>query len=373
MDAGTDSADEVIHWLLAGDPAIRWQVQRDLLRQPASVWKREQARVGVEGWGAKLLSFQDAHGRWTPRLYGYKWISTTYSMVLLRRMGLPARDPRAVRACRLFLQEGLWEDGGINLSSSQRRSETCITGMTLGLLSWFGLDDPRREQLVDYLLRHQLADGGWNCEWDRGAGHSSFHTTTSVLEGLREYAVGGGPAATQAEAAERRGQGFLLVHRLFRSHTTGQVVDPRLLRLSFPPRWRHDVLRSLDYFRSAGADRDERMADAMEVVTRKRRLDGRWPLQQRYPGRTWFEMEQVGRPSRWNTCGLAGCSTGGSRPSPDDIRMGGSSPVDSGHPVWRRSRRSNRTTASPSRMATRPARTVAWLQFMPLLRGSLVR
>ena len=74
-----------------------------------------------------------------------------------------------------------------------------------------------------------------------------------------------------------------------------------MTRLSFPPRWRHDVLRSLDYFRAAGADTDERLGDALAVVASKQLADGRWPLQQRYPGRTWFEMEQVGRPSRWNT------------------------------------------------------------------------
>jgi len=73
------------------------------------------------------------------------------------------------------------------------------------------------------------------------------------------------------------------------------------MRLSFPPRWRHDGLRALDYFRSANAPTDERLAGAIDVLVAKQRRDGRWPLQQRYPGRTWFEMEQVGQPSRWNT------------------------------------------------------------------------
>ncbi len=146
-----------------------------------------------------------------------------------------------------------------------------------------------------------MADGGWNCEWDRGAVHGSFHTTTSVLEGLREYGVAGGARAAETEAAEQRGREFLLVHRLFRSHRTGEVVDERMLRLSFPPRWRHDVLRCLDYFRSANAPKDERLTDAIGVLVAKRRADGRWPLQQRHPGRTWFEMEEVGGPSRWNT------------------------------------------------------------------------
>lgn len=289
---------DVPAWLLAGDPAIRWQVMRDLHDEPPAVWRPEQARIATEGWGARLLSFQDEHGRWTSRLYGYKWISTTYSLVLLRRMGL-SPIPMAVRACRLFLDEAQREDGGIDISASLRGSETCVSGMVLALLAWFQVDDPRRERLVDYLLAEQMPDGGWNCE--PGGNHSSFHTTTSVLEGLREYAAAAGSRLADTEQAETRGREFLLEHRLVCSHTTGGVVDPRMLRLSFPPRWRHDVLRCLDYFQSAGAPRDDRLRDAIEVVASKRRRDGRWPLQQRYPGRTWFEMEKVGEPSRWNT------------------------------------------------------------------------
>lgn len=293
--------EDVTSWLLEGDPAIRWQVMRDLLGEPEPVWMAEQGRVAGNGWGAELLSHQDTAGRWTRKLYGHKWISTTYSIVLLRRMGLPAGDPRADQTCRLFLDEALWPDGGVNISASLERSETCATGMVLALLAWFGIADPRRERLMDYLLAEQMPDGGWNCERFRGAVHSSLHTTINVLEGLREYALTDGARTGEAAAAEEGGREFLLEHRLYRSHQTGDVVDDRMTRLSFPPRWRHDVLRGLDYFRSVDALPDERLTDAIEVVVGKRRRDGRWPLQQRYPGRTWFEMEQVGQPSRWNT------------------------------------------------------------------------
>jgi hypothetical protein len=291
----------VLDWLLAGDPAIRWQVMRDLLGEPVAVWQDEQARVATEGWGARLLAHRDDTGRWTPRLYGKKWISTTYSMLLLRQLGLPPHDPRARASCLLFLDEGLWSDGGINVSVTQRRSETCVTGFVLGLLSWFRVDDVRRELLVDYLLREQMPDGGWNCERDRGAVHSSFHTTADVLEGLRDYADAYDPHRSEVFEAESRGREFLLVHRLYRSHHTGSVVDPKMLRLSFPPRWHYDILRGLDYFRAAGAQRDARIADAIGVLMSKRRRDGRWPLQQPHPGEVWFEMERPGQPSRWNT------------------------------------------------------------------------
>jgi hypothetical protein len=284
---------DVEKWLLAGDPAIRWQVMRDLQDAPEAAWQAERARVATEGWGARLLAHRDDTGRWTPRLYGRKWISTTYTLLLLRQLGLSPEDPRARESCALFLEEGLWHDGGMNLSASQQRSETCVTGFALGLLSYFEIEDPRRELLAGYLLREQMPDGGWNCLRHRGATHSSFHTTANVLDGLRDYG--------RAEQAEARGREFLLVHRLCRSHRTGAVVDPAMLRLTFPPRWRHDVLRALDHFRAAGAHRDERLTDAVEAVRARRGRDGRWALQRPHPGAVWFEMEQTGEPSRWNT------------------------------------------------------------------------
>ena len=292
---------DVLEWLLAGDPAIRWQTMRDLQDAPEAAWRIEQERVAAEGWGARLLAHRDEGGRWTPRLYGKKWLSTTYSLLLLRELGLPRADSRAGASCALFLEEGLGRDGGIDLSAGRQGSETCITGLVMGLLSWFGIEDDRRELIVDYLLREQMTDGGWNCQRRRGATHGSFHTTINVLEGLRDYAEARGPQRAEVETAEARAREFLLIHRLYRSHRTGEVFDPRMLRLSFPPRWRYDILRALDYFRSADAPTDERIRDAVDVLCSKRRPDGRWPLQQPHPGAVWFELEKRGSPSRWNT------------------------------------------------------------------------
>ena len=295
------SRDTVVAWLLKGDPAIRWQVGRDLLGWPRREWGAEQARVAGEGWGARLLARQDNAGRWTRRLYGQKWTSTTYSMVLLRQLGLPNDDPRAGKTCRLFLDEALCCDGGIIAAASQKRSETCVTGLVLGLLSWFKVADTRREQLVAYLLGQQMDDGGWNCQRDRGAVHSSFHTTINALEGLRDYVEASGPRADEALLAEARGRDFFLRHRLYRSHRTGRVVNPAFTRFSFPPRWHHDILRTLDYFRASGAAYDERLEDPIDQVLKKRTRDGCWMLQNRHPGRTFFELETAGAPSRWNT------------------------------------------------------------------------
>jgi hypothetical protein len=127
------------------------------------------------------------------------------------------------------------------------------------------------------------------------------HTTISVLEGLRFYELHRGRNARAVQAAQRRGREFLLVHRLFRSHRTGEIIKPIFLRFSFPPRWHYDILRALDYFRAVNAPRDPRLAEAIGIVRNSQGADGRWPLQNRYRGKTYFELERLGAPSRWNT------------------------------------------------------------------------
>jgi hypothetical protein len=122
-----------------------------------------------------------------------------------------------------------------------------------------------------------------------------------VLEGLRDQLEAGTPRAAQLQQAMARGREFFLVHRLYRSHRTGAVVNSAFTRFSFPPRWHHDVLRTLDHFQASAAPDDERLDDAIALVLKRRAAAGRWLLQNRHPGATFFELETVGQPSRWNT------------------------------------------------------------------------
>jgi hypothetical protein len=294
----------VIRWLLDGDPAVRWQTSRDLVGAAKRTVERERKRVALAGWGARLLARQDPEGTWACGLYSPKWTSTTYTMLLLRDFGLPPSDGQARRACALLLDGGLQPDGGINYgrwASWTGRSETCVTGMVLSILSYFEYEDPRLDTVADHLLSQQMPDGGWNCRYPDGATHASLNTTISALEGLRHYELHRGRKVRAIEAAARRGREFLLVHRLFRSHRTGNIIKPVFTRFSFPPQWHYDILRALDYFQAVDAPSDRRLADAIEIVRNSRREDGRWSLQHSYSGKTHFELERLGAPSRWNT------------------------------------------------------------------------
>ncbi|MGH9966372.1 MAG: hypothetical protein ACREBG_00855, partial [Pyrinomonadaceae bacterium] len=286
--------------------AIRWQALQDLVGAAERAVEHERRKVARDGWGARLLAKQNAEGKWAGGLssegglYSPKWISTTYTMLMLRDFGLPATNRQARKACALLLDGGLQKDGGINYGW-RGRSETCITGMVVSILSHFKHDDERLDTIADHLLEQQMTDGGWNCQRPYGATHASLNTTISVLEGLRLYELHRGRKVREVRAAQRRGREFLLVHRLFRSHRTGEIIKPVFTRFSFPPRWHYDILRALDYFQAVNAPRDPRLAEAIDIVRSSQRKDGRWALQHSYKGKTYFELERLGAPSRWNT------------------------------------------------------------------------
>ncbi|WP_332667811.1 hypothetical protein [Aeromicrobium sp.] len=290
--------DALKEWLLAGDVSIRWQVMQYLIGASPAEVAAERERVATEGWGARLLAAQDTDGLWAGALYSPKWTSTTYTLLLLRRLGLAADNSQARRGCRRLWEAASDHGGGLNLAKSIREPETCITGMLVLLATTFGGAEDRVDRTVDWLLEQQLADGGWNCETLRsGSRHGSFHTSITVLEALLAYRGTGGTPVNEALA---KGEEFFLRHRLFKSHRTARVADEAFTRFPFPPQWHFDALRGLEYFQSASAARDDRLKDAVDLVRGLRRPDGTWRRYRPYPGRTWFEMEPAG-PSRWAT------------------------------------------------------------------------
>lgn len=305
---------EVTDWLLDGDPAIRWQVLRDLVPAPAEQVAAERARLASEGWTARLLALRDPDGQWDggacfPRRVvddwragiepdfsvSQPWTSTLPTLMLLRDLGLDPASEAARETITLVTDNCRWEHDGQAFFDGE--VEPCINGRTATIGAYFGADV---DALVAGLLEAQLGDGGWNCWAEHGATVSSFDSTICVLEGLLEYQQAGG--GIPVAEARRRGEEYLLERQLFRSKRTGEVPAERWLQFSWPPRWHYDVLRALDYFRRTGDAPDERVADAVQLVRDKRQPDGTWLLENTHPGETWFELEDGdGSPSRWNT------------------------------------------------------------------------
>jgi hypothetical protein len=293
----------VIDWLLDADPAIRWQVMRDLTHEPDDVIAAERSRVATEGWGARLLALQAPDGLWGGRPWSQDRTDTFHVLELLRRLGLDPDSEQARRAVGLVRANLTWRDPDFETPWADNRFfegevEPCINGNVVSTGAYFGVD---MTPLVDRLLGEQLADGGWNCEVENGATVSSFGTTINVLEGLLEYERVTRDSAGVGDA-RRRGEEYMLERRLFRRKSTGEVIDPSWLQFSFPTWYHYDILRGLEYLRDAEVKRDERIAEAIGLVEGNRDPDDRWPLQNVHEGESHFEMEDgEGMPSRWNT------------------------------------------------------------------------
>ena len=293
----------VIDWLLDSDPSIRWQVMRDLVHEDPAATADERARIATEGWGARLLALQAPDGLWAGRPWSHDWTDTFHVLELLRRFGLDPESEVAQRAVGRVREHVTWRDPEFESPWADNRFfegevEPCINGNVVATGAYFGVD---MAPLVQRLLDEQLSDGGWNCEVENGATVSSFGTTINVLEGLlqHEQAIGG---STRVGEARHRGEEYLLERDLFRRKSTGDVINPDWLRFSFPHWYHYDLLRGLDYLRSAGVTAGERVAEAIRIVEGNGDPDGRWPLQNVYQGDTHVEMEGAeGAPSRWNT------------------------------------------------------------------------
>ena len=295
----------VIRWLLDSDPSIRWQVMHDLTDESDKAVASERSRVAVDGWGARLLGLQAPDGNWGGGAWVYQsWASTMETLVLLRELGLDPASAQARSAIGRVRAKSTWGPHHNDSPFFEGETEPCINGRVLACGAYFG---EASDRLVGRLLSEQLADGGWNCEAPPSK-RSSFNSTICVLEGLLEYEKAKGGPSTVRDA-RLRGQEYLLERRLFRSLSTGEIIDrdrkdprSRWTRFSFPTRWHYDVLWGLDYLRKAGVHSDERTEEAVDLVAKRRHQNGRWPLAAPHEGKVHFDMEGGrGTASRWNT------------------------------------------------------------------------
>ena len=310
-----NASQETIEWMLDSDPALKWQVERDLLNAPEAQWMATKALVTTEGIGARMLSLQDEDGQWAggahfptredpralPYIEGEKgqpYISTGWSLSSLREWGVDAKamgdtSERLEKNCR-------WEYDDLPFWGGE--VDCCINAYTLSNGLWLGRD---MSHLANWFVDHQLEDGGWNCEWIEGDTRSSFHSTLNSLFGLLDYQLHTGKK-TEISDARRKAEQYLLERRLMFRLSTGEPVGPWLNDLAYPFRWNYSIIRALNYFVSAskfsGDAPDPRLADAMNLLASWANENGRWVTNDRIPGQVWFDVDSpVGEESKWLT------------------------------------------------------------------------
>jgi hypothetical protein len=310
--------DDVIAWMLAADPALAWQVERDLLDLPADRWEATRARVSREGMGARLLALQDGDGQWAGGAYfpsgsesesesgsteadddpGQPWTATTWSLNSLREWGVDSTAlgdtaDRLATSSRWEYNDGPYWAGEVDV---------CINGYTIANGAWLGADVAA---LAHWFPQHSMSDGGWNCDWVEGATVSSVHSTLNAVKGLLAHETVHG-TDPDLQAARRSGEEYLLRRHLLRRLSTGEPIGDWTTRFAYPFRWRYTALNALDHFRAAsqhdGSAPDPRLESAIVAVRCAQQPDGTWLQQDRYPGRVWFEADvPPGQRSPWLT------------------------------------------------------------------------
>jgi hypothetical protein len=168
-----------------------------------------------------------------------------------------------------------------------------------------GIADERTDELVSRLVKWQWPDGGWNCDKNPAAVHSSFMESLIPMRALALYArQTGDPAARQS--VERAAEIFLK-RDLFKRRRDGAVMRPEFIALFYPYYWRYNILAGLKAMAEIGYIGDPRCQPALDLLETKRLPDGGFPAEMKYyrlterqiSGRSRFDWGGV-HPHRMN-------------------------------------------------------------------------
>lgn len=272
---------------------------KDLENAEKALYMPERKKLLTKGWCAKLLGLQDANGLWSASLYNGKWISTTYTLYLLKLFGLLPFSDQAMVACARLFTQGLYADREIRFSRNQSIQDLGVTGLILSLCCYFGYHHENIHTVAHYLIGQQGKEGNWLPNDAEESLPYTFDTTLLILEGLLHYRLRYTPSTGEIARGEARGQEFLLKHELYLDG--GKPIKPSWMSFAFPPYWFYDVLSALDYFRQFRENSDDRLQAGMDLVSKKQNPDQTWNLGRKHPGKTHVEMEDPRKPSKWNT------------------------------------------------------------------------
>lgn len=275
---------------------------RDLLRSDKTALNALQNRITKEGFGAKYLACQNENGHWGIHYYQPKWTCTHYTLLEMKSIGMPQSNPQCVNAVHRIFNECKDDEGSINFARTKLPSDVAICGMVLNYACWFGAWEQELRSLVDFLLKTRQIDGGFSWNFRTDPENSDPHTTICVLEGFLEYQRAGYMyRLDELKTAAACAAEFLLDRNLFYPLDKSRPADKRYSKLSYPFRYRYDLLRAMEYFSRAGIPFESRMNMAFEWLMSRRKADGLWHLENIHPGNIHFELEKPGKPSRFIT------------------------------------------------------------------------
>ena len=282
----------IIDWLLAQNPTLERLTRIHLLN--------ESILYQADGYIGRYLSLFDSDKKmWGSGVYAPKWISTHYTLMELMYFEIDPHHPIYQAGLDTILA-GEWSNHG--LYRKHVHVDMCIAAMILNLCAYGKRNDPHINEIIDYILDHAMLDGGWNCAWERNKQTviGSVHTTLSVLEAFHQTIKNNYSYRKEDILfAMKRGIELLLNRDLYKTRTTNLPIHPTMTKASFPPRWKYDILRVLEFLIEVDYPKDCRMDDAIRLLTSQ--MKGPFmPKGTQISGLIHFQLEE-GRFGGFNT------------------------------------------------------------------------
>ena len=276
----------VMEWLMeANQPSVRYLAMRDLLEESRGDLRKVQRAIPSRGWVKQILQKRLPGGYWVDGddLYKPKYFSTNWMLLTLSDLGVTRELPWLAESAEMWRDRYARRDGGFD-SPGAEKSELCLVGNTARALVKFGyVEDTKVERAFKWLVRNQKPNGGWHC-WGKNG-------VIDGWEGMSAFAVYPRQRWTRSmKEAVDRGLEFYLERRLLHQ---GRRYDP-WYRLHFPYHYYYDVLVGLEFVTALGRGDDPRAAEAIRLLKKKRRRDGRWLMDAVHP-----DYLSAGKLPRW--------------------------------------------------------------------------
>lgn len=272
----------VIDWLLSKDKTIQRLTKIKLLN--------EKIPYDASGLITRYLSYYNKNLKRFSGFYTPKWTSSHYVLLELVDLEIDPKHDIFLEAL-IELKNHLWFNlGQVN---RYRHQDLCVVSMLLKMCAYASVNDEDIYEMTDYILEHQMRDGGYNCQWEtKETDKSSVHTTLSTLEAFYMYLNQGytyrlDDVMLQMKAAEET----LLKRDLFKSHQTGEPISHEFLDPHYPPRWKYDILRALYYFSTSNHPYDARMDEALNHLISLLK-NGYMKKEKTIPGELYFQLEE---------------------------------------------------------------------------------
>jgi len=278
-----------LEWLLIGDESIVRLTRKYVLN--------EKVDYQNNGFIDRYLKLYDKSTmKWGNGFYGPKWISTNYTLLELKYMGIDPNNKIYQSSLKNYFDhffKKYIDQKGID------SMDLCLSGMFIQLLAYGIIQDSRLNILIDYVLTNTMPDGAWNCLWNHQSKPkiSSVHTTINVLEGLQEYLNNGYQyRVTEVKLAVDRAIFTLLERQLIFKKGTRTPIHSSFVTHHYPSRWKYDYLRVLEFLARRKHPLVQEMIPAIDLLI-KNLKHGRLTKGSIIPGRIHFpiENEKFGR------------------------------------------------------------------------------